>query len=646
MLTRISAGLLCVAMTAAGELAAQELPVFQNLDEVTSRIPNLKDKPFKALIDASGGFLQSEVILFKDVETGREVWSLSREECTDMAHTGRRPAWSCDGRHISFKGNQVFWNLENNQLWQRGWAGYSYVANADGSRKRPLWATVDGASPAEAGATTRAGGKVRKFNCDKYNMWDAKTPDTWYCTQKGQLWRVTVGESLTDSRAEAIFTFPNAASKVIQEISDSNFMLVEEEGAQAGCYVINLNKDPKDPHFCLTAPLKGAIHSGSFRFLRGMKVVTGGYEDKALKAQGGVVLSFEDPDASGLKPLARNPEADAFPSEGVEMWHLWHGPPDDRVGFFGEYKGKGGLWLQLPHQVPVLMADVPDGHVTWCGRDPEWFFAAVGPGRTADKQYERRLLACSADGKTVKIVCTPFDRRRPGGTEDYGAIPLPTQSRDGNKCWYHSSMLLSTSKNTGSYIAVLRRPYPPTEVSVAVADGTTVKWKPHVLSNEVKGYHVYYSADGGKTFWEVTTEAVPGTEFKCPEIVDDAIYAVTAEEWSRLESDVATTSTGGKATGWDKTPPAKASGFKAEVVDGLIRLSWQECADRDFRYYNIYASSVAQPKIEQKRLLVSPPHDETGYVDWTAPKGKPVFYAITVVDRQGNESEPAYASAP
>ena len=208
MPARVPTCFLCVALVASAAAAAgQELPVFQDLEEVTSRIPNLADKPYKALIDASGGFLQSEAIIFRDVETGHEVWSLSREECWDMAHTGRRPAWSTDGRYISFKGNQVFWNLENNQLWKRTWAGYSYVANADGSRKRPLWATVDG--------------KVRKFNCDKYNMWDVKRPNTWYCTAKGQLWRVVIDDSLTGSRAEAIFTFPNTQPKVIQEISST-----------------------------------------------------------------------------------------------------------------------------------------------------------------------------------------------------------------------------------------------------------------------------------------------------------------------------------------------------------------------------------------------------------------------------------------
>ena len=622
-----SAALLAGALCASAD---EPLPVFQDLDEVTSRIPNLKDKPFKKLIDGCGGFLQSEVIIFKDVETGHEVWSLSREECTDMAHTGRRPAWSCDGKYISFRGDQVFWNLETNQLWQRTWAGYSYVASADGSRKRPLFATVDG--------------KPKKFNCDKYNMWDAKRPGEWYTIEKGRLWRVAVDDSLAGSKAEMIFTFPNAQPKVIQEISDDDFMLVEEEGAQAGCYVVNLNKDPKDPAFCLSAPLKGAIHSGSFRFTRGMKVITGGYQDKALKAQGEVVFSFDD--EKSLKPLARDPRLDLFPPEGVRMDHLWHGPPDDRAGYFGEYNGKYGLWLQMPHAVPVMMADVPDGHVTWCGHDPEWFFAAVGREAAHDAKYTHRLLACKADGKTVEIVCTPFDRMRPGGTEDYGAIPLPTQSRDGNKCWFHSSMLLSTSKNTGSYIAVLRRPYPPTEVTLDVGDRTTVKWKPNALANEVKGYHVYRSQDSGKTFSEVTAEAIAGTEFRDPIIQKPAVYAVTAEEWSRLESDTATTSTGAKITGWDKTPPAKVNGFKAEKADGLIRVSWDKSADIDLRYYNVYASSAGEPKVEQKRLLVSPPHDETQYLDWTAPKDKPVHYAITAIDRQGNESAPAFAETP
>jgi hypothetical protein len=344
------------------------------------------------------------------------------------------------------------------------------------------------------------------------------------------------------------------------------------------------------------------------------------------------------------------------------MAHLWYGPPDDRVGFFGSYKGKFGLWLQMPGKVPVLMADVVDGHVSWCGHDPEWFFAAVGTGESPDRRYNRRLLAANADGKAVKIICTPFDRRRPGRS-DYASIPRPNQSPDATKCWFHSSMLMPANEFTGSFIAVFRKPYPPTSLKLKPGVKTvTLEWTPHVLSHEVKGYHVYRSADGGKTWAEASDGPVEGVTFTDAAVEQGKTYAyaVTAEEYSRLESDVTSpslsvsveadgpraTGTGKGVRGFDKTAPGKVANFRAaRGADGLIVLSWDANGEKDFRYCNIYASSGGRPDISQKRLLVSPTHAATKYIDWTAPAGKTMHYAIVAIDRQGNESQAVYGEA-
>ena len=49
--------------------------------------------------------------------------------------------------------------------------------------------------------------------------------------------------------------------------------------------------------------------------------------------------------------------------------------------------------------------------------------------------------------------------------------------------------------------------------------------------------------------------------------------------------------------------------------------------------------------MSQKRLILSPPAGTTQCPDWTAPQGAArVHYAITAVDRQGNDSAPAYAT--
>jgi len=637
----VMGALLCSTAVGKTIAAGRELTVYQELEEATRRIRNLRNKPYLALIEANDGFFQSEVIIFKDIETGNEVWSLTREQCTELANIERRSAWSCNGQYISFIGNTAFLDYTTGKLRRRRWAGHSYIAHADGSKKRKLWAVADG--------------KLRTFQ-DKFNNWDAKRPNVLYYPSGDKLWRITLAEGVKDSKAEAVYTFPNDQLKIVQEISDENFMLIEEQGEKPNCYVVNLNKDPSDAHFCLTYPLKGEVHPGSFRFKRSVRIVTGGYEWRK-GVRGGVCLGFDE---NGLRPA---PRPRIHTTEGVRMDHLWYGPPDDRVGFFGRYKHESGLYLQMPGKEPVMMAHVPDGHVTWCGHDPEWFFGAVGPGsgQYRDQQYVRRILACNADGKTVKVLCTPFDRRR-GGRKGYDAIPRPNQSPDATKCWFHSSMLQIADMYTGSYIAVFRRPYPPTELKLTEgAEGVELAWSLHELSYELKGCHVYRSDDGGESFEELTGQAVAAKSFKDTSARPGGnyVYAVTCEEWSRLESDVTSPTltvavgpdgaakaltVGPGVTGWDKTAPAKVADFRAaRADDGLITLSWRPNADKDLRYYNIYASAEEKPEPVQKRLLVSPPHDETRYIDWSAPKGRKLHYAITAIDRQGNESPPAYA---
>ena len=372
------------------------------------------------------------------------------------------------------------------------------------------------------------------------------------------------------------------------------------------------------------------MHPGSFRFRRSQWVCTGGYE----YISGGITLFFNE---TSCWPGTLNTHL----TSGVSPAHLWYGPPDDRRGFFGSYSGKSGLYLQHPGQWPVLMADVPDGHVTWCSQDPEWFFGAVGPGGTGDMEYYRRLLACNQDGSTVEIICRPWDRMRLG---DYGydGIPRPNQSPDATKSWFHSSMLNGYDSDTGSYIAVFRKPYAPTAISYS---GGQLSFTPHTLSNEVKSYLVYRNDGDGWTF----EQEVPAGQTSCTPS-GSGIYMITSCEWSGLESDVSSptvTVPGGAVSstvsGWDTTPPDRPTGLAVvKEAAGRYKISWDPSSEQDLRYYNIYCSTTDNPAISQQRRLVSPPGCYSEYVDWCTSLYSDSYYAVTAVDRQGNESLPAY----
>ncbi|RPI60615.1 MAG: hypothetical protein EHM48_06960, partial [Planctomycetaceae bacterium] len=234
------------------------LTVYQDLEEMTARIPRLADRPIEKLVDGKG-FYQTERLIFHDVETGNEVWSLTQDQITDIANIERRCAWSSNGQYISFIGNKPFYDFNSKSWNKRGWAGNNFIANADGSQRRKLWGNDNG--------------KMLLLN-DKFNNWDQKKANVLYYPNKDTLWRVTLtGDDNKSNVAEAIYKFPSAANKIIQEISDDNLMLVEESGKTPNCYVIDLNKDPKDAKFCFTYPLKGEVHPGSFRFRRSGPIV-------------------------------------------------------------------------------------------------------------------------------------------------------------------------------------------------------------------------------------------------------------------------------------------------------------------------------------------------------------------------------------
>jgi hypothetical protein len=609
-----------VVLTVSAGAAWGQLTVYQNLDEATARIERLGNRPSAKLID-SQGYYQNEVMIFHDVASGKEVWSLTNELSTDLANIERRCAWSANGQHISFIGNKDFYDPNLGQIRDRAWAGYTYVANANGSGRFKLWG--------------RENGQLR-YHDDKFNNWDAQRPGVLYYYDDSSIYRVTLGDTPYTPTSEKIHTFADSRSRIIQDVADQNYLLIEESGTNPNCVVINLNKNPGDANFVMTYPLAGEVHPGSFRFRRSGLTITGGYENSAL---GSIRLKVEE---TGLVPTTLPP------NPGVSMWHLWYGPPDDRAAFSGSVSGQGyGLFVQMPGQTPVKVGQIPDGHPTWCGQDPDTWFYAIGPGTIESRfaHLARGLVAGNAAGDKLELVCIPYDRRR-GGDSSYASIPRPNQSPDASKVWFHSSMLMPSDEYTGSYVGVYRRPYAPIDLRY---EGGELSWTPHTLSNETRGYFVWRQVGGE---WQrVNDEPVEGTSLA---VQEPGRYMVTALEWSGLESDessaVFDTVSGqmlATMTGFDSEAPLGATNFRIEEEDasaGQFRLFWDDSASQDVRYYNIYFSTEGMPEPDQRRLIMSAFPGQGELLDWLAPTGEDLYYAITAIDYQGNESAPTYVS--
>ena len=128
-------------------------------------------------------------------------------------------------------------------------------------------------------------------------------------------------------------------------------------------------------------------------------------------------------------------------------------------------------------------------------------------------------------------------------------------------------------------------------------------------------------------------ERILKIESQCPDVRIDRFCWTT-------EKDFAPKGRGNA----DETAPAIPTGLSAKfIAKGHVRVSWNSNREKDLRYYNVYASTDGPPTTEQKHLLFSP--SRRYVIDWGIPEGKGVQYAVTAVDRSGNESAPASATA-
>ena len=301
----------------------------------------------------------------------------------------------------------------------------------------------------------------------------------------------------------------------------------------------------------------------------------------------------------------------------------------------------------------------------------------------------------------TKIV----DTEHPGYTGNYNGYPRPSLSPDGTKvafaaCWLNQS---GDDYPYISYVVALY-PYPP-EITACTATGGTVTttfdyatdgttrgytargWPTEGVSDpppprEIEKFRLWRSAD--KSTWVIvdtvnaslftmynyaTGAWVGGDSWTITDTPGDGTwyYAVTAQEWSGLESrtysnifaiTVASGSgTGAQDTAYSATPGADANFYSTApdpvqsvyLVDessGLYTLTITLPATRTYvRYYNVYALDASAPTAIQQRRIASIPatadYDSNGIIvwkDWAGKTDGTTYYGVTSVSFQGDES--------
>jgi len=707
------------------DVITQPYRVCDDLEELTSRINNLYRKPLSKLFDSTGA-MQPETIFFKDVTTGHEVMSLTRELCTDIAHADLgRPVWTVDGRQILFMGNRALIDHDGH-LKKTEWAGKMYVMNADYTGQRGMITEfVDDKGNVSAKSDGMPG---------KYNILDPKNPRLAYYADGDKLFQLELSLDGGPNKAKQIATFSNAQRKIIQAISRDRKLLIQDLNPDPDrktgklpyvpeLHLVDLNKNPGDPGYYyhhtfdyglpeVKDPTGKVLHDAKNNY-QFHSLMFGGDSNHIGWNYGpmtsvGEYIGYSLDVTNGLDGTPQHGEVSAGSATNQFAQYESHGRfvGDTSLGLYfagpatvqGKKIGDYGLWLRdysKADAAPTYITPGPGGHVAGGESFDLHFFAAHIQASTAEwrkrvpfsdgiyggdvREPEKSGLICytysdvrggvKVDRNTKKLMWSGMDNNdfRP-----YSSVPRPLLSRDATKVWYHSSMLMPTDQWNGIYIAVLRRPDAPSELTrdpVVHHEGqVTLKWKPSPTAVETKGYHVYRSEAGSRKFVDLTPDtllardasgAMQSTvtyEDKSADPSKTYTYFVTAEEWSTLESDTTsnTLTVTGNSTGsqsgepikhFDTEPPAPPSEFSvAKEPDdaGQYRLKWKPSPSNDVRYYNVYFSSTAKPAIEQKRLIASPLKSMSEYLDWSAPISGGAHYAITAVDRQGNESAPVF----
>ncbi len=85
-------------------------------------------------------------------------------------------------------------------------------------------------------------------------------------------------------------------------------------------------------------------------------------------------------------------------------------------------------------------------------------------------------------------------------------------------------------------------------------------------------------------------------------------------------------------------PPRVPANLTANV-DTLIKLNWNKNTEADFRLYNVYRDTTFDFTVDSTKFIASV--TDTFYYHTFPPKVETLYYKLTAVDNQGNESNPS-----
>jgi hypothetical protein len=187
-------------------------------------------------------------------------------------------------------------------------------------------------------------------------------------------------------------------------------------------------------------------------------------------------------------------------------------------------------------------------------------------------------------------------------------------------------------------------PLPPTEVMAAVfPDRIEITWNPPLENRDqssppnVKGYNIYRS-EGEAESKRLNAGLIEGEKYDDRNFVFGQTYrylvrASATETSPYLESE---DSEGMEILTKDTFAPEPPNGLISVAGQAVLAISWDANAEEDLEGYRVWRREEGATEFH---LLTQDPIKECAYNDRAVEKGKMYAYAVTALDKAGNESQ-------
>ncbi len=186
--------------------------------------------------------------------------------------------------------------------------------------------------------------------------------------------------------------------------------------------------------------------------------------------------------------------------------------------------------------------------------------------------------------------------------------------------------------------------FPPrTLQAVVFEDHVRLTWEAPLHNTDlsvpprIAGYHVYRSEEQSPprriTFAPILEKEYNDADISFGRTYRYFIRALTPSEGNLLESDESETI---EVKVVDTFPPAPPSGLSGVAGDGFIALSWEASGEKDLSGYRVWRREAGQEEFE---IIAEVALEQNAYMDSEVEKTKGYDYAITALDKAGNESQ-------